>query len=272
MASTQLPTTWLKSATIMKVLHSYSICFICILWGFTFYWYLDILRCSPRGNYSQMIFWAWLTLYCKNIILCQVDDDWCWRWWCWCWWWLGDGNGGGDYVDNADADSSSSSRSSTRPVQQQWWSWWFSSGPPSPHIISGEAELLKATVQFALDGVCYISEEHAQLSGPPHHRDTLGKERFLVSCACVRWACCGRNAVVPKLSGRACQEGGMHPSPVWVSALFWWWQSFPGNGCWLMVALLVMLMLMMTRWWWWWWSWGCHVSLWIPLKLSSRHI
>jgi len=43
-----------------------------------------------------------------------------------------------------------------------------------------------ATVRFALVGVCYISEEHARLSGPPHHRDTLGKEQFLVSCACVR--------------------------------------------------------------------------------------
>ena len=62
-----------------------------------------------------------------------------------------------------------------------------SSGPPSPHIISGEAELLMATVRFALVGVCYISEEHAQLmTGPLHHRDTLGNERFLVSCACVR--------------------------------------------------------------------------------------
>ena len=39
-----------------------------------------------------------------------------------------------------------------------------------------------ATVRFALVGVCYISEEHARLSGPPHHRDTLGKEHFLVSC------------------------------------------------------------------------------------------
>ena len=36
-----------------------------------------------------------------------------------------------------------------------------------------------ATVRFALVGVCYISEEHARLSGPPHHRDTLGKERFI---------------------------------------------------------------------------------------------
>ena len=43
-----------------------------------------------------------------------------------------------------------------------------------------------ATVRFSLVGVCYISEEHARLSGPSHHRDTLGKERFLVSCACVR--------------------------------------------------------------------------------------
>ena len=65
------------------------------------------------------------------------------------------------------------------------------------------------------------------------------KERILVSSACVRWACCGRNAVVPKPPVRACKGGGMHPSPVWVSALFWWWWSFPGNGCWLMVALLV---------------------------------
>ena len=135
--------------------------------------------------------------------------------------------------------SSSSSRSLTRPVQQQWWSWWSSSGPPSPHILSGEAELLMATVRFALVGVCYISEEHARLSGPPHHRDTFGEGTILVSCACVLWACCGRNAVVPKPPGRACQEGGKHPSPVWVSTLFWWWWSFPGNGCWLMVALLV---------------------------------
>jgi len=29
-------------------------------------------------------------------------------------------------------------------------------------------------VRFVLVGVCYISEEHARLSGPPHHRDTLG--------------------------------------------------------------------------------------------------
>ena len=64
--------------------------------------------------------------------------------------------------------SSSSARSLTRPVQQ-------SSGPPSPHIVSGEAELLMATVRFALVGVCYISEEHARLSGPPHYRDTLGE-------------------------------------------------------------------------------------------------
>ena len=41
-------------------------------------------------------------------------------------------------------------------------------------------------MRFALVGVCYISEEHATLSGPPHHRDTLGKEHVLVSCACVR--------------------------------------------------------------------------------------
>ena len=40
-----------------------------------------------------------------------------------------------------------------------------------------------ATVRFALVGVCYISEEHARLSGPPRHRDTLGKERCLVPCA-----------------------------------------------------------------------------------------
>ena len=43
-----------------------------------------------------------------------------------------------------------------------------------------------ATVRFALVGVCYISEEHARLSGPPHHRDTLGKGTifsFLCMCA-----------------------------------------------------------------------------------------
>ena len=67
-----------------------------------------------------------------------------------------------------------------------------------------------ATVRFALVGVCFISEEHARLSGPTHYRDTFGKERLLVSCACVRRACCGRNAVVSKPHGRACQEGGMY--------------------------------------------------------------
>ena len=111
---------------------------------------------------------------------------------------------------------------SSKPPYNFWWS-----GVADGHF-----------VRFALVGVCNISEEHARLSGPPHQRDTLAKERFLVSCACVRWACCGRNAVVPKSPGReeGDQEGGMHPSPVWVSALFWWWWSFPGNWCWLMVA------------------------------------
>ena len=84
------------------------------------------------------------------------------------------------------SSSSSSSRSPTRPVQQQWWSWWSSLGPPSPHIISGEANLLMATVRFALVGVCYISEEHARLSGPPHHRDTLGEgTSFSFLCMCA---------------------------------------------------------------------------------------
>ena len=82
-----------------------------------------------------------------------------------------------------ERSSSSSSRSPTGPVQQHRWSWWSSSGP---HIISCEAELLMATVRFALVGVCYISEEHARLSGPPHHRDTLGEGTifsFLCMCA-----------------------------------------------------------------------------------------
>ena len=105
-----------------------------------------------------------------------------------------------------------------------------------PPIISGESELLMATVRFALVGVYYISEEY--LLGCLVLLTTgtrWGKERVLVSCACVRWACCGRNAVVPKPPGRACQEGGMHPSPFWVSALLWWWLSFPGMdaGWWL---------------------------------------
>ena len=73
-------------------------------------------------------------------------------------------------------------------------------------------------------------------SSPQGHVD---EGTILVSCACVRWAYCGRNTVLPKPPGRVCQEGGMHPSPVWGSVLFWWWLSFPGNGCWLMVALRV---------------------------------
>ena len=54
------------------------------------------------------------------------------------------------------SSSSSSSRSPIRPFQQQWWSWWSSSGPLSSHILSGEAELLMATMRFALVGVCYM--------------------------------------------------------------------------------------------------------------------
>ena len=43
-----------------------------------------------------------------------------------------------------------------------------------------------ATVRFALVGVCYISEEHAPLSGPPHHRDTLGEgTMFSFLCMCA---------------------------------------------------------------------------------------
>ena len=43
-----------------------------------------------------------------------------------------------------------------------------------------------ATVRFALVGVCYISEEHARLSGPPHHRDTLGEGTiFSFICMCA---------------------------------------------------------------------------------------
>ena len=45
---------------------------------------------------------------------------------------------------------------------------------------------------------------------------------------------CALSLLWPKPPGRACQEGGMHPSPVWASALFWWWWSFPGNGWWLL--------------------------------------
>ena len=46
-----------------------------------------------------------------------------------------------------------------------------------PHIISGEAELLKATVRFALVGVCYISEEHARLLFEMKH-DSLGAKEL----------------------------------------------------------------------------------------------
>ena len=43
-----------------------------------------------------------------------------------------------------------------------------------------------ATVQFALVGVCYIPEEHVWLSGPPHHRDTLGEgTTFSFLCMCA---------------------------------------------------------------------------------------
>ena len=101
-------------------------------------------------------------------------------------------NVSGDMFDKVY--TSSSSRSLTRPVQQQWCSWWSSSGSPSPHIISGEAELLKATVPFALVGVCYISEEHARLSGPPHHRDTLGEGTiFSFMCMCALSLLCALN-------------------------------------------------------------------------------
>ena len=43
-----------------------------------------------------------------------------------------------------------------------------------------------ATLRFALVCVCYISKEHARLSGRPHNRDTLGEGTifsFLCMCA-----------------------------------------------------------------------------------------
>ena len=59
-----------------------------------------------------------------------------------------------------------------------------------------------ASVRFALVGVCYISEEHARLSGPPHHRDTLGRERFLVSYeVCVEPVVAGTQSCQKTLAG-----------------------------------------------------------------------
>jgi len=135
---------------------------------------------------------------------------------------------------------SSSSRSPTRSFQQQWWRWWSSSGPPSPHIISDETELLMATVRFALVGVCYISEEHARLSGPPHHRNTLVEGTnfsFLYMCALsLLWPERSRTKNTwPGLSRRWYASF----SCLGFSAVWWWWY-FPGNGCLLMVALLVL--------------------------------
>ena len=90
-------------------------------------------------------------------------------------------------LSSSSSSSSSSPRSPTRPVRQQWCSWWSSSGHPSPHRSSGEAELLMASVRFAaLVGVCYISEEHARLSGLPSHRETLGEGTiFSFLCICA---------------------------------------------------------------------------------------
>ena len=53
-----------------------------------------------------------------------------------------------------------------------------------------------------------------------------------------------------KTTWPACQEGGVHPSPVRVSALFWWWWYFPGNVCWLTVALLALQTAIITLKWW----------------------
>ena len=59
-----------------------------------------------------------------------------------------------------------------------------------------------ATVRFALVGVCYISEEHVRLSGPLHHRDTLGKERFLVPVhVCVESVVTGTQSCQNHLAG-----------------------------------------------------------------------
>ena len=60
-----------------------------------------------------------------------------------------------------------------------------------------------------LVGVCYISEEHARLSGPPHHRDTLG-EGTIFSFLCM----CALSLLWPERSRaktiwRACQDGGL---------------------------------------------------------------
>ena len=65
-----------------------------------------------------------------------------------------------------------------------------------------------ATVRFALVGVWNISGEHARLSGPPHHRDTLGKELFFsVLCMCALSLLWPERSLA-KPPGLVCQEGG----------------------------------------------------------------
>ena len=133
---------------------------------------------------------------------------------------------------------------SSKPPDNFWWSG----------VAEGHCAIRSGWCLLHIWRTCSV----VWSSSPQGH--VGGKERFLVSCACVRWACCGRSAVVPKPPGRACQEGGMHPSPVWVSALFWWWWSFPGNVCWLTVALLALQTAIITLKWW------QYINIWVKYQ------
>ena len=78
--------------------------------------------------------------------------------------------------------SSSSSRSLTRPVQKQWWSWWSSSGPPSPHIIFGEAD---GHCAMWVSGRCFQPKHSTALYESTQVTLLLRVLRFLLSCCVI---------------------------------------------------------------------------------------
>ena len=103
-----------------------------------------------------------------------------------------------------------------------------SSKPPYNFWWSGDAD---GQCAIRSGGVCYISEEHAGLSGPPHHRDTLG-EGTIVSFLCM----CALSLLWPE---RSCAK------TTWLGLSRRWYASFSCLG----FSAVLMMVVMDAGWW-----------------------
>ena len=102
---------------------------------------------------------------------------------------------------------------SSKPPYNFWWSG----------VADGHCAIRSGWCLLHLWRTCSVIWS----SSPQGH--VGGKERFLVSCACVRWACCGRNAVVPKPPGRDVKK------VVWILLLSGFLVCFDDGGLFLVM-------------------------------------